>query len=49
MSHGLDLALVLAAGLWAVYFLWRRHVRRKASAGSNCGHCDGGSCPSRKA
>lgn len=48
MSHLIDGLLVAAVGVWAVYFLWRRHVRRKTS-GSSCGRCDGASCPSRKA
>lgn len=47
MNPVIDVLLVLAAGVWALYFLWRRHLRRKTS-GSSCGHCDGASCPSRK-
>ena len=47
MSHLTDTLLVAAAGVWALYFLWRRHMRSK-TRGSSCGHCDGASCPSRK-
>lgn len=37
----LDLMVVLAVGLWACYFIWRRYRRRQArgSRGANCDSC----------